>query len=196
MANKIIHEFDLLNECTVVDHFYDDLIQLSAVLGVSIGVGSLICDLVAILWNAVLPVTVIAVGLEGGLKPRREKQLPRLRNGYRHITASQDRMRAVAIRSASILASTRQNLASSPQRYRNMQEREAAIGKIMASCRGYNREEVEYLLADWAGVKGLNFTDHVPDQEIDEIVEILREEEAFRDIAAQEHLSSIEALDR
>ena len=77
-----------------------------------------------------------------------------------------------------------------------MQEREVAIGKIMASCRGYNREEVEYLLADWAGVKGLNFTDNVPDQEIDEIVEILREEETFRDIAAQEHLSSIEALDR
>jgi hypothetical protein len=60
-----------------------------------------------------------------------------------------------------------------------MQEREAAIGKTMASCRGYNREEVEYLLADWAGVKGLNFSDHVPDQEIDEIVEILREEKDF-----------------
>jgi hypothetical protein len=77
-----------------------------------------------------------------------------------------------------------------------MQEREVAIGKIMASCRGYNREEIEYLLADWAGLNGLNFTDHVPDHEIDEIVEILREEEAFRDVAAQEHLSWIKALDR
>ena len=77
-----------------------------------------------------------------------------------------------------------------------MQELEAAIGKIMASCRGYNREEIEYLLVYWAGVKGLNFTDHVPDQEIDEIVEILREEEPIRDLAAQEHLSCIKAFDR
>ena len=77
-----------------------------------------------------------------------------------------------------------------------MQEREAAIGKIMASCRGYNREEIEYLLADWAAVKGLNFSDHVPDQEIDEIVEILREEEPFREVAAQEHSSWIRAVDR
>ena len=69
-----------------------------------------------------------------------------------------------------------------------MQEREAAIGKIMASCRGYNRKEVEDLLADWAKVKGLNFTDYVPDQEADEIIEILREEIVFRSVAAEEHL--------
>ena len=64
-----------------------------------------------------------------------------------------------------------------------MQEREVAIGQIMAACR-YSRNEVEDLLAEWADAKGLNFTDHVPDQEMDEIVEILREEEAFQDIAA------------
>jgi hypothetical protein len=67
-----------------------------------------------------------------------------------------------------------------------MPEREAAIGKILASCRGYNREEVEDRLADWAKVKGLNFTDTVPDAEVDEIIEILREEQVFRNIADQE----------
>ena len=56
-----------------------------------------------------------------------------------------------------------------------MQEREAAIGQIMAACR-YSREEVEDLLATWAEAKELNFTDFVPDQEIDEIIEILQEE--------------------
>jgi hypothetical protein len=38
----------------------------------------------------------------------------------------------------------------------------------------------------WAKVKGLNFTDTVPDQEIDEIIEILCEEQVFRNIADQE----------
>jgi len=56
-----------------------------------------------------------------------------------------------------------------------MQEREAAIGQIMAACR-YSREEVEDLLALWAEAKGLNFTDYVPDADIDEIIEILHEE--------------------
>ena len=56
-----------------------------------------------------------------------------------------------------------------------MQEREAALGQIMAACR-YSREEVEDLLALWAEAKGLNFTDYVPDADIDEIIEILHEE--------------------
>jgi len=57
-----------------------------------------------------------------------------------------------------------------------MQEREAAIGKITAVCRFYKREEVSVLLDEWAKAKELNFTDFVPDQEIDEIIEILCEE--------------------
>ena len=56
-----------------------------------------------------------------------------------------------------------------------MQEREVAIGQIMAACR-YSREEVEDLLAVWAEAKGLNLTDYVPDADIDEIIEILHEE--------------------
>ena len=56
-----------------------------------------------------------------------------------------------------------------------MQEREVAIGQIMAACR-YSREEVEDLLALWAEAKGLNFTDYVPDADLDEIIEILHEE--------------------
>jgi hypothetical protein len=56
-----------------------------------------------------------------------------------------------------------------------MQEREVAIGQMMAACR-YSREEVEDFLALWAEAKGLNFTDYVPDADIDEIIEILHEE--------------------
>jgi len=56
-----------------------------------------------------------------------------------------------------------------------MQEREVAIGQIMAACR-YSRNEVEDLLAEWADAKGLNFTDYVPDADVDEIIEILHEE--------------------
>ena len=56
-----------------------------------------------------------------------------------------------------------------------MQEREVAIGQIMAACR-YSRNVVEDLLAEWADAKGLNFTDYVPDADVDEIIEILHEE--------------------
>jgi hypothetical protein len=56
-----------------------------------------------------------------------------------------------------------------------MQGREVAIGQIMAACR-YSREEVEDLLVVWAEAKGLNFTDYVPEADIDEIIEILHEE--------------------
>ena len=45
----------------------------------------------------------------------------------------------------------------------------------MAACR-YSQNEVEDLLAEWADAKGLNFTDYVPDADIDEIIEILHEE--------------------
>jgi hypothetical protein len=56
-----------------------------------------------------------------------------------------------------------------------MQEREAAIRKIMAAC-PYTREEVEDLLADWDEAKGVNYANYVPDEDIDEIIEALREE--------------------
>jgi len=56
-----------------------------------------------------------------------------------------------------------------------MQEREDAIGMIVASCR-YSRKEVEDLLDHWAEAKGRNFTDYVPDADLDEIIEILHEE--------------------
>ena len=57
-----------------------------------------------------------------------------------------------------------------------MRERAAAIGSIIASCPNYRREEVADLLDEWAETKGMDFHAYVPDDEVDEIIETLREE--------------------
>jgi hypothetical protein len=56
-------------------------------------------------------------------------------------------------------------------------QREIAIGKIVASC-DYSREEVVDLLDVWAEAKEMNFSDNVPDSEIEEIIEEIQQHTA------------------
>jgi hypothetical protein len=61
-------------------------------------------------------------------------------------------------------------------------ETEDAVDRIMDTCR-YARREVQDLLTDSGDAKHMDCGDYVPDEEVNEIIEILREDVGYKYVA-------------